>query len=105
MEKKVQKDINKSENYFLQSFDMAYKRRRTSRKGKCSKKNPAPFAVSLKSQKRKDTAANSQVQKRLDSLFKKHGKLGQSQQEGAILAAIAPLWLSLAVKGVKKILP
>ena len=51
---------------------------------------------------------NSQVQKRLESLFQKRGKLGQSQQEGgfiwAILAATAPLWLPLAVKGVKKIL-
>ena len=59
MEKKVQKDINGSENDFLQSFDMAYKTKRTSKKGKCSKKNPAPFAVSLKSRKRKDTATNS----------------------------------------------
>ena len=92
----------------LQSFSMAYRRRRTSKKSKCSKKNSVPFAVSLKSPKRKDTAVNSQVQKRLDSLLKKRGKLGQSQQEGgfigAILAATAPLWLPLAVKGVKKIL-
>ena len=106
MEKKVQKNINRSENYFVQSFDMAYKRKRTSRKPKCSKKNPAPFGVSLKSRKRKDTAANSQAEKRLYSLLKKRGKLGQSQQEGgfigAILAATAPLWLPLAVKGVKK---
>ena len=40
-------------------------------------------------------------------MFQKRGKLGQSQQEGgfigAILAATAPLWLPLAVKGVKKI--
>ena len=57
MEKKVQQDINRTENYFLQSFDMTYKRRRTSRKGKCSKKNPAPSAVSLESWKRKDTVA------------------------------------------------
>ena len=64
MGKKVQKDINKSENDFLQSFDMAYKSRRTFRKGKCSKKNPAPFAVSLKSRKHKGTATNLQVQKR-----------------------------------------
>ena len=39
-------------------------------------------------------------------MFQKHGKLGQSQQEGgfigAILAATAPLWVPLAVKGVKK---
>ena len=108
MEEKVQKGINRSEHYFLQSFDMAYKRRRTSRKGKCSKENSAPFAVSLKSWKRKDTVANSQVQKRLDSLLSKRGKLGKSQQEGgfigAILAAVAPLWLPLVVKGVKKIL-
>ena len=108
MEKKVQKYINRTENYFLHSFDMAYKRRRTSKKGKCSKKNSAPFAVSLKSRKHKDTVANSQIQKRLESLFQKRGKLGKSQQEGgfigAILAATAPLWLPLAVKGVKKIL-
>ena len=87
---------------------MAYKKRRTSKKGKCSKKNSAPFAVSLKSRKHKDMVTNSQVQKRLESLFQKRGKLGQSQQEGgfigAILAATAPLWSPLAVKGVKKIL-
>ena len=97
MEKKVQKDINRSEHYLLHSFDMAYKRRRMSKRGKCSKKNPAPFAVSLKSRKHKDTVTNSQVQKRLESLFQKRGKLGQSEQEGgfirAILAATAPLWL------------
>ena len=90
----------------LQSFDMAYTRRRTSKKSKCSNRNSRPFAVSLKSLKRKDTAVNSQVQKRLDSLLKKRGKFGQSQQEGGfigpILAATAPLWLPLAVKGVKR---
>ena len=56
----------------------------------------------------KSTTTNSQVQKRLDALMKKRGKFGKSQQEGgfigAILAATAPLWLPLAVKGVKKIL-
>ena len=108
MEKKVQKDINRSQNVFLQSFDMVYKRGRTSKKSKCSKKNSVPFTVSLKSWERKDIVANLQVQKRLDSLLKKSSKLGQSQQEGgfigAILAATAPLWLPLAVKGVKKIL-
>ena len=108
MEKKVQNDINRSENDFLQSFDMAYKRRRTSKKSKCSKKSSVPFTVSLKSLKCKDIAANLQVQKRLDSLLKKRGKFGQSQQEGgfigAILAATAPLWLPLAVKGVKRML-
>ena len=87
---------------------MAYKRRRTSKNGKCSKKNPAHFAVSLKSRKHKDTITNSQVQKRSESLFQKRGKLGKSQQEGgfigAILAATASLWLPLAVKGVKNIL-
>ena len=87
---------------------MAYKRGRTSKKSKCSKKNSVPFTVSLKSWKRKDTVANLQVQKRLDSLLIKRGNLGQSQHEegfiGAILAATAPLWLPLAVKGVKKIL-
>ena len=87
---------------------MAYKRRKTSRIGKCSEKNSAPFVVSLESRKRKDTVANKQVEKRLDSLLKKRGKFGQSQQEGrfigAILAATAPLWLPLAVKRVKKIL-
>ena len=95
MEKKVQKDINRSENYFLHSFDMAYMRRMTYKKGKCSKKSSAPFAVSLKSQKHIDTVTNSQVQKGLDSLLKQRGKLGQSQQEGglkgAILAVTAPL--------------
>lgn len=87
---------------------MAFKRRRTCRKGKRTKKNSTPFVVSLKSRKRKSTTTNSQVQKRLDSLIKRRGKFGQSQQEGgfigAILAATAPLWLPLAVKGVKKIL-
>ena len=108
MVKKVQKDIKASENYFLESSEMTYRRRRTFRKGKCSKKNSIPFAVSLKSRKRKGTTTNSQIQKRLDSLLKKRGKFGQSQQEGgfigAIRAATAPLWLPLAVKGVKKIL-
>ena len=70
MEKKVQKDINRSEYNFLYSFDMAYKRRRMSKKGKRSKKNSAPFAVFLKSRKHKDTVTNSQVQKRLESCFK-----------------------------------
>ena len=83
---------------------MAY--RRTSKTSKCSEKSSVPFAVSLKSPKRKDTAANLQVKKRLDSLFKKRGKFGQSQQEGgfigAILAATAPLWLPLAAKRSKK---
>ena len=41
-------------------------------------------------------------------MLQKRSKLGKSQQEGgfigAILAATAPLWLPLAVKGVKKIL-
>ena len=85
MEKKVQKNINRSVNDFLQSFDMVYKRRRTFRKGKCSEKNPAPLTVSSKSWKREDTVANSQVQKRLDSLLKQCGKLGQSQQEGGFI--------------------
>ena len=49
---------------------MAYERKRTSKKGKCSKENPTPFVVSLKSRNLKDTAANSQVQKRLDYLLK-----------------------------------
>ena len=83
---------------------MAYKRRRTSRKSKRSKK---PFTVSLNSQRRKGVTTNSQVQKRLESLLQKRSKFGKSQQEGfigAILAATAPLWLPLAVKGVKKIL-
>ena len=92
----------------LQSFDMAYKRRRTTKKGKRSNKNSPPFTVSLKSSKLKGTSVNSQVQKRLESLLNKRGKFGKSQQEGgfigAILAATAPLWLPLAVKGVKKIL-
>ena len=75
---------------------MASKRKRTSRKRKYSKKNPASFGVSLKSRKRKDTAANSQVQKILYQNQQKGGFIG------AILAATAPLWLPLAVKGVKK---
>ena len=67
-----------------------------------------PFTVSLNSRKRKGVTTNSQVQKRLESLLQKHGKVGKSQQEGGfigtILAATAPLWLPLAVKGVKKVL-
>ena len=55
---------------------MAYEKRRTSKLGKCPKKNPAPFAVSLKSRKHKDTVTNSQVQKRLESLFQERGKEG-----------------------------
>ena len=50
---------------------------------------------------------NSEVQKRLESLLQKRGKVGKSKQEGGfigdILAATAPLWLPLAVKDVKKI--
>ena len=84
---------------------MAYKRRRTSRKSKRSKK---PFAVSLNSRRCKGITANSQVQKRLESLLQKCSKFGKSQQEGgfigAMLAATAPLLLPLAVKSVKKIL-
>ena len=60
---------------------MAYKRRRTSRKSKRSKK---PFAVSLNSRKRKGVTTNSQVQKRLESLLQKRGKVGKSQQEGGL---------------------
>ena len=105
MEEKIQKSINKCEDNFLYSFEMAYKRRRTSKKSKRSKK---PFMVSLNSQKHKGVTTNSQVQKRLESLLQKHGKVGKSQQEGgfigAILGATAPLWLPLAVKGVKQIL-
>ena len=86
MEKKVQKDINRSENVFLQSFDMAYKRRRTSKKSKCSKKSYVPFTVSLKSPKSKDTVANLQ-----DWILylKKRGKFAQSQ-EGGFMGAILP---------------
>ena len=87
---------------------MVYERGRTSKKSKCSRKSSVPFTVSLKSGKHKDTGANLQVQKRLDSLLKKRGKFGPRQQEGgfigAILAATAPIWLPLAAKGVKKIL-
>ena len=82
---------------------MAHKRRRASGKSKCSKK---PFVVSLNSRKRKGVTTNSQVQKRLESLLQKRGKIGKSEGDfiGVILAATAPLWLPLAVKGVKKIL-
>ena len=84
---------------------MAYKRRRTSRKSKCSNKL---FTVSLNSRKRKGVTTNSQDQKRLETLLQKRGKVGKSQQEGgfigAILAATASLWLPLAVKSVRKIL-
>ena len=84
---------------------MAYKRRRAFAKSKCSIKS---FAVSLNSRKSKGVMTNSQVRKRLKSLLQKRGKVGKSQLEdgfiGAILAATAPLWLPLTVKGVKKIL-
>ena len=84
---------------------MVYKRRRTSRKSKHSKK---PFTVSLNSRRRKGVTTNSQVQKRLESLLQKRSRFGKSHQEegfiGAILAATAPLWLPLAVKGVKQII-
>ena len=90
---------------FSYSFEMAHKRRRTSEKSKCSEK---PFLASLNSRKHKGVTTNSQVQKRLESLLQKRGKIRKSLQEGglidAILAATAPLWLPLAVKGVKKIL-
>ena len=33
--------------FVLQSFSMAYKRRKTSKNSKCSNKNSIPFAVSL----------------------------------------------------------
>ena len=59
-----------------------------SKKSKYSKKSSVPFTVSLKSPKHKDTVANLQVQKRLDSLLKKRGKFGQSQQEGGFIGAI-----------------
>ena len=108
MEEKIQKSINKCKDDFLYLFEMAYKRRRTSGKSKCSEKKSSPFTVSLNSRNRKGVTNNSQVQKRLDSLLQRRGKVGNSQQEGgfigAILAATAPLWLPLAVKGVKKIL-
>ena len=62
----------------------------------------------MNSRKRKGITTNSQVQKRLESLLQKRGKVGKSQQEGgfigAVLAATAPLWVPLAVKGVKMIL-
>ena len=81
---------------FSHSFEMAHKRRRTSGKSKCSKK---PFVASLTSRKRKGVTTNSKVQKRLESLLQKRGKIGKSQQErgfiGAILAATAPLWLPI----------
>ena len=95
---------------------MAKKRSRTSKKRvTCRKRKQAlkksisqkksPFVVSLRRCNNSD--ANSQVKKRLDSLMKKPPTLGKSQQEGgfigALLAATAPLWLPLAVKGVKKI--
>ena len=108
MEEKIQKSINKCKDDFLYSFEMAYKRKRTSGKSKCSEKKSSLFTVSLNSRNRKGITTNSEVQKRLESLLQKRGKVGKSQQEGgfigAILAATAPLWLPLAVKGVKKIL-
>ena len=61
----------------LQSFDMAYKRRRKTKKGKRSNKNSPPFTVSLKSLKLKGTSVNSQVQKRLESSLNKRGKFGK----------------------------
>ena len=60
---------------FSYSVEMAHKRRRTSGKRKCSKK---PFVVSLNSRKRKGVTTNYQVQKRLESLSQKRGKIGKS---------------------------
>ena len=95
MEEKIQKSINKCKDDFLYSFEMAYKRRRTSGKSKCTKKKFPPFTVSLNSRKRKGVTTNSQVQKRLESLLQNRGKVGKSQQEGsfigAILAATVPV--------------
>ena len=71
---------------------MGYKRRRTSGKRKCSKK---PFAVSLNSRKYKSIMTNSQVQKGLESLLHKHGKVGKSQQEGGFIGAILAATLLL----------
>ena len=68
----------------LQSFDVAYKRRRMTKKGKHSNKNSPPFTVSLKSRKLEGTSVNSQVHKRLESLLDKRGKFGKSQQEGGL---------------------
>ena len=53
--KKFKKSINKCEDNFLYSFEMAYKKRRTSRKSKRSKK---PFTVSLNSRKHKGVTTN-----------------------------------------------
>ena len=74
---------------------MAYKRRMLG-KSKCSKKpftvsflcSKKPVAVSLNSRKRKDVTTNSQVQKRLELLLQKRGKVGKSQQEGGFKGAI-----------------
>ena len=78
MEEKIQRSINNCYDDFLYSFEMAYKRRRMLGKSKCSKKS---FVVSLNSRKRKGITTNSQVQKRLDSLFQKRGQVGKSQQK------------------------
>ena len=69
----------------LQSFDMAYKRRRTTKKGKRSNKNSPPFTVSLKSRKLKGTSVNSQVQKRLESLLK-----GELQRQNKLISSERP---------------
>ena len=53
VEEKIRKDINRRENGFMISIEMAYKRRRMSGKSKCSKKKALPFAVSLNSWRRK----------------------------------------------------
>ena len=49
MEEKIQKSISKCKDDFLYSFEMAYKKRRTSGKSKRSKKKSSPFTVSLNS--------------------------------------------------------
>ena len=51
---------------------MAYKRRRTSRKSKLSKK---PFTVSLNSRRRKGITTNSQVQKEIRVIVAKTQKI------------------------------
>ena len=72
-----------------------------------AKKNSATFAVLPKSRKLTGTTTNfEQVQKRLDSLLKKRGKFGQSQQEGGFIGATLCCYCTsmviLSRKGSKK---
>ena len=63
MKKKVQKDINKSENDFHYHLIWLIKGEGHRERASVQKKNSATFTISLKSRKRKGITANSQVKR------------------------------------------